>query len=176
VPLGYEIARALGAPLDILLVRKIGAPDNEEFALGAVVDGADPQWVVDEEMLRLFDPPPGWVAQQVSAQLREIERRRALYCGSRLPVPLEGRDLLLVDDGLATGSTARVAIQALRGASGRRIVLAVPVGPAETVERLRPLVDELVCLATPEPFRAVGNHYRDFRQLSDQEVVALLSP
>lgn len=176
VPVAHEIAKALEAPLDILLVRKIGAPDNEEFALGAVVDGADPQWVVDEDMLRLFDPPPGWFSRQVDEQLREIERRRALYCGPRLPVPLQNRELVLVDDGVATGSTVRVALQALRGAGAARVVLAVPVGPAETLARLRPLVDELICLVTPEPFRAVGNHYRDFRQVSDLEVMELLSP
>lgn len=176
VPVAHEIAKVLGAPLDILLVRKIGAPDNEEFALGAVVDGADPQWVVDEDMLRLFDPPPGWFSRQVDEQLREIERRRALYCGPRLPVPLQNRELVLVDDGVATGSTVRVALQALRGAGAARVVLAVPVGPAETLARLRPLVDELICLVTPEPFRAVGNHYRDFRQVSDLEVMELLSP
>ncbi|WP_252273366.1 phosphoribosyltransferase [Pseudomonas subflava] len=176
VPVGHEVARALNAPLDVLLVRKIGAPGNEEFALGAVVGGAEPQWVMDEDMMRLFDPPPGWFERKVAEQLDEIERRRALYCGARLPTVLLGRDLLLVDDGLATGSTARVAIQALRSGGAGRIVLAVPVGPLETVQRLRPLVDELVCLETPDPFRAVGNHYRDFRQVSDQEVVELLAP
>lgn len=176
VPVGHEVASALNAPLDVLLVRKIGAPGNEEFALGAVVGGAEPQWVMDEDMMRLFDPPPGWFEHKVAEQLDEIERRRALYCGARMPMVLEGRDLLLVDDGLATGSTARVAIQALRTGGAARIVLAVPVGPLDTVQRLRPLVDELICLETPDPFRAVGDHYRDFRQVKDQEVVKLLAP
>lgn len=176
VPVAHPIAQALGAPLDILLARKIGAPGHEEFALGAVVDGVEPQWVVDEEMLDRFDPAPGWFAQQVTEQLREIERRRALYCGPRLPVPLENREVVLVDDGLATGSTVRVALQGLRRQRPRRVVLAVPVGPSATVEKLRPLVDELICLVTPEPFRAVGDHYLDFRQVSDLEVMQLLSP
>jgi predicted phosphoribosyltransferase len=176
VPVGHPIARELGAPLDILLVRKIGAPGQPEFALGAVVDSAEPQWLVDEDMLRLFDPAPGWFAQQVTEQLREIERRRSLYCGPRLPVPLENREVILVDDGLATGSTARVALQGLRKLRPRRVILAVPVGPSEAVEKLRPLVDELICLVTPEPFRAVGDHYLDFRQVSDLEVMELLSP
>lgn len=176
VPVGHPIARALGAPLDVLLVRKIGAPGQEELALGAVVDGVEPQWLVDEDMLRLFDPAPGWFAQQVTEQLREIERRRALYCGPRQPLVLENREVILVDDGLATGSTARVALQGLRKQRPRRVTLAVPVGPRETVEKLRPLVDELICLLTPEPFRAVGDHYLDFRQVSDLEVMELLSP
>ena len=176
VPVGHEVAHALRAPLDILLVRKIGVPGNEEFALGAVVDGIQPKWVVDEDMLKLFDLPPGWFDQQLAVQLQEIERRRALYCGARLPVARENRDIILVDDGLATGSTVRAALQALYDPPARRIILAVPVGALPTLERLRPLVDELICLVTPEPFQAVGNHYRDFRQVSDQEVVALLAP
>ena len=176
VPVGHEIAKALRAPLDILLVRKIGAPGNEEFAIGAVVDGPRPHWVVDEDALRLFAPPPGWFEQQLQVQLAEIERRRALYCGPRLAQPLAGRDLVLVDDGLATGSTVRVALEAIRQQQPRRVLLAVPLGPRETLQRLRGEVDELICLATPEPFLAVGNHYRDFTQVSDLEVMALLTP
>ena len=176
VPVGHEIAKVLRAPLDILLVRKIGAPGHEEFALGAVVDGAQPQWVVDEDALRRFAPPPGWFEQQVQAQLAEIERRRALYCGPRQAQPLDGRDLVLVDDGLATGSTVRVALKAIARQQPRRVLLAVPVGPRETVQRLGDEVDGLICLATPEPFYAVGNHYRDFTQVSDLEVMALLAP
>ena len=176
VPIGHEIAKALSAPLDILLVRKIGAPGNEEFALGAVVDGPRPQWVVDDEAMRLFSPPAGWFEQQVQVQLEEIERRRALYCGPRLAQPLADRDLILVDDGLATGSTVRVALKAIRNHHPRRVLLAVPVGPRETLERLQAEVDEVVCLTRPEPFRAVGNHYRDFSQVSDLEVMQLLAP
>ncbi len=176
VPIGHEVARALAAPLDILLVRKIGAPGHAEFALGAVVDGSAPQWVVDDDMLRLFQPSPEWFAEQMAEQLREIERRRALYCGPRPPVALAGRDLIVVDDGLATGSTARVALKALHGRDPGRLVLAVPVGPRDTVEKLRPEVDELICLEMPEPFHAVGLHYEDFHQVSDLEVMELLAP
>lgn len=175
VPIDHEIARALSAPLDILLVRKIGAPGHEEYALGAVVDGDEPQCVVDEDMLRLFNPSPDWFAGQMAKQLREIERRRALYRGSRPTVPLERRDLIVVDDGLATGSSARVALKALRHRKPRGIVLAVPVGPLETIEKLRPEVDELFCLEMPEPFRAVGLHYEDFPQVTDLEVMELLA-
>lgn len=175
VPVAKEIARALHAPLDVLLVRKIGAPGHEEFALGAIVDGPEPNWVVDEQMLERLDPPAQWFEQQVLEQLRELERRRVLYRGSRPPAQLENRDLIVVDDGLATGSSVRAALKGLREHHPRRVILAVPVGPVETVEKLREQVDELVCLETPTPFRAVGDHYRDFHQLSDQEVINLLT-
>ena len=111
VPVGKEIARALGAPLDVLLVRKIGAPGNEEFALGAIVDGPEPNWVVDEQMLERYDPPPEWFEQQVLEQIRELERRRLLYRGAKAPARLADRDLIVVDDGLATGSSMRAALQ-----------------------------------------------------------------
>lgn len=175
VPVGKEIARALGAPLDVLLVRKIGAPGNEELALGAIVDGPEPNWVVDEQMLERFDPPPEWFEQQVLEQLRELERRRVLYRGVKAPAQLEDRDLIVVDDGLATGSSMRAALKCLRAHHPHKVVLAVPVGPAETVQKLRDEVDALICLDTPSPFRAVGDHYRDFHQLSDQEVIDLLA-
>lgn len=175
VPVGKEIARALGAPLDVLLVRKIGAPGNEEYALGAIVDGPEPNWVVDEQMLERFDPPPEWFEQQVLEQLRELQRRRLLYRGAKVPAALEDRDVIVVDDGLATGSSVRAALKGLREHHPHRVILAVPVGPAETVEKLRPEVDALVCLETPVPFHAVGDYYRDFHQLSDQEVIDLLA-
>ncbi|MFJ3054053.1 MULTISPECIES: phosphoribosyltransferase [Pseudomonas nitroreducens/multiresinivorans group] len=175
VPVGKEIARALGAPLDVLLVRKIGAPGNEEYALGAIVDGPEPNWVVDEQMLERFDPPPEWFEQQVLEQLRELQRRRLLYRGAKAPAALEDRDVIVVDDGLATGSSVRAALKGLREHHPHRVILAVPVGPAETVEKLRPEVDALVCLETPAPFHAVGDYYRDFHQLSDQEVIDLLA-
>lgn len=175
VPVGKEIARALGAPLDVLLVRKIGAPGNEEYALRAIVDGPEPNWVVDEQMLERFDPPPEWFEQQVLEQLRELQRRRLLYRGAKVPAALEDRDVIVVDDGLATGSSVRAALKGLREHHPHRVILAVPVGPAETVEKLRPEVDALVCLETPAPFHAVGDYYRDFHQLSDQEVIDLLA-
>jgi len=175
VPVGREIARALQAQLDVLLVRKIGAPGHEEFALGAIVDGTEPNWVVDERMLDRFDPPPDWFEQQVLEQIRELERRRVLYRGAKAPARLEDRDLIIVDDGLATGSSVRAALKGLREHHPRRVIVAVPVGPAETVAKLREEVDDLVCLETPTPFRSVGDHYRDFHQLSDQEVIDLLS-
>lgn len=175
VPVAYEVALALHAPLDLLMVRKIGAPGHEEFAIGAVVDGADPQWVSDPDMLRQFQVPPGWFEAQMASQLKEIERRRAIYAGETAPIPLSGRDVIVVDDGIATGSTARVALMALAKASVARLCLAVPVGPREALDSLRPLVDHLVCPYQPEPFRAVGVHYEDFEQTSDEEVIDLLA-
>lgn len=175
VPVGYEIAMAFHAPLEPLLARKIGAPGHEEFALGAVIDGPEPQWISDAEMLAQFQPPADWFETQIQRQLAEIERRRLLYFGTRTPTPLRGRAVVLVDDGIATGSTALVSLQALRRQEVGRRLLAVPVAPVESLERLKPWTDELVCLLTPSPFRAVGLHYRDFAQTSDQEVVELLS-
>ncbi|MBO3273638.1 phosphoribosyltransferase [Pseudomonas schmalbachii] len=175
VPVADEVARALNAPLDLLLVRKIGAPGQEELAVGAVVGGEHPQWIRDDNLLRHFSVPPDWFEAQVQRQLAEIERRRRLYLGSREPVPLAGRDVIVVDDGLATGSTARVALQSLASAGARKLILAVPVGPPDTVAALRPLVDELVCLITPDFFAAVGQYYLDFTQTEDREVVELLA-
>lgn len=172
VPVAYEMSLVLHYPLDILLVRKIGAPGHEEFAVGAVVEGPEPRVVRDEELLRQLRVEPGWFEQRLDEQVREIARRQVLYRGQRPPPQLRDRELILVDDGLATGSSVRAALQALREAGARRIVLAVPVGPAE----LRPLVDDLVCLLTPEDFRAVGQYYRDFHQLDDREVIELLAP
>lgn len=174
VPVAYEIAKALQAPLDLVLVRKIGAPGHEEFAVGAVVDGASPTWVVNQALLDYFKVTTQWFEAAKDAQLEEIKRRRARYCGDRPPVPLSGRELIVVDDGVATGSTARVALLSLRDAQPQRLIFAVPVAPQESLDILRPLVDELVCLATPEPFHAVGLHYADFRQTTDEEVIELL--
>jgi len=176
VPVAYEISLALQYPLELLLVRKIGAPGHEEYAVGAVVEGDPPRWVKDEDLLRQLHVAPGWFEQRLAEQLQEIERRRARYCGRQPLASRRGRDLILVDDGLATGNSVRAALQALREDGPRRIILAVPVGPPATVEKLRPLVDELVCLLTPADFHSVGHYYRDFHQLDDQEVLDLLGP
>lgn len=176
VPVAYEISLALQYPLELLLVRKIGAPGHEEYAVGAVVEDDPPRWVKDEDLLRQLHVAPGWFEQRLAEQLQEIERRRARYCGRQPLASRRGRDLILVDDGLATGNSVRAALQALREDGPRRIILAVPVGPPATVEKLRPLVDELVCLLTPADFHSVGHYYRDFHQLDDQEVLDLLGP
>lgn len=174
VPVGFEVAQALGAPLDVVLVRKIGAPGQPELGIGAVVDGPDPQVVLNEDVMAMVGADAAYFEAEKRHQLAEIERRRRLYRGERPPVPIEGRTVLLVDDGIATGGTARAALKALARAGAARVVLAVPVAPRSTIEELRDEADEIVCLSTPEPFYAVGNHYADFDQTSDSEVVELL--
>jgi len=174
VPVAVEIAKALKAPLDLVLVRKIGVPIQPELAAAAVVDGGEPQIVVNEDVMRLAGLDRGYIDQEAKRELAEIERRRKAYLGGRPRVPLEGRTLIVVDDGIATGASIRAALKALRRRDPKALILAVPVAPAETVEALRAEVDELICLATPEPFLAIGIHYLDFRQLSDEEVVSIL--
>lgn len=173
VPVAYEIARRLHAPLDILIARKIGAPGHEEFGIGAVIDGAAPQLVLDEQAARATGADQAYVEREVARQLAEIERRRAAYHISE-PVRLTGRDVILVDDGIATGGTVRVALKALASTGARTVTLAVPVAPASVFPELRRMCDRIVCLAVPEPFYAVGAHYGDFSQTEDDEVRALL--
>jgi putative phosphoribosyl transferase len=174
VPVGFEVAKALAAPLDVLLVRKIGAPGHEELGLGAVVDGHGPQLVLNEDIVRAVAPPPGYIEAEEQRQLAEIERRRQHYIGDRSPVAVEGRTIIVVDDGIATGATVKAALRGLARNRPARLVLAVPVAPADSLEELSAECDEVVCLATPDPFYAVGPHYRDFRQTEDAEVVRLL--
>lgn len=175
VPVAFEVAEALEAPLDVVFVRKIGAPHQPELGLGAVVDGADPQLVLNEEIVRHVAPPARYIEEEKERQLAELERRRALYHPDRAPpLSLRGRTVIVIDDGIATGATMKAVLQALARAQPARLVLAVPVAPQETLEELAREVDDAVCLATPEPFHAVGLHYRDFEQITDAEVMDLL--
>lgn len=174
VPVGFEVARTLGAPLDILLVRKIGAPGHEEYGIGALVDGASPQVVIDEAAARMVGADQAYIDGQVARQLEEIERRRAAY-RTGPPIPLAGRTVIVVDDGIATGGTVRAALKALAKGAVGRIVLAVPLAPRDVLPELRALCDEVVCLSSPEPFYAVGAHYGDFTQTEDDEVIQLLA-
>lgn len=174
VPVAYEVARALAAPLDLVLVRKIGAPFQPELAIGAVVDGERPELVVNRDLVEDYRIPESYLEKERERQLAEIERRRQLYLAGRSRAPVQGRTAIVIDDGIATGATMEVALHATRNARPRRLVLAVPVAPPDTIERLRGEVDEVVCLMMPAFLGAIGSFYRDFRQLGDDEVVALL--
>jgi len=174
VPVAAEIAHALHAPLDLLFVRKIGTPFEPELAYAAVVDGVPPQTVVNQDVAAFVHVGEHYLADETRRELEEIGRRRTTYLAGRAPLPVQGRDVVLVDDGLATGTTARAAILALRRNQPASLTLAVPVAPEDTARELRPLVDALVCLAMPEPFRAIGLHYEDFHQLDDEEVIELM--
>jgi predicted phosphoribosyltransferase len=174
VPVAFEVAQALAAPLDVVLVRKIGAPGHPELGLGAVVDGANPQLVLNADIIELLAPNPAYIEAEKQRQLKEIERRKQLYRGDRPPVRLQGHVAIVVDDGIATGGTVKAVLRALARAGPARRVLAVPVAPRDSIEALAPEADDIVCLVTPEPFFAVGSHYSDFRQTTDAEVVDLL--
>jgi putative phosphoribosyl transferase len=155
-------------------VRKIGAPFQPELAIGAVVDGVRAETVLNQEMVREFQIPKTYLAEESARQLKEIERRRELYLVGTMRAPVEGRTAIVVDDGIATGATMEAAVHAIRRANPKHLVLAVPVAPPDTIERLRPEVDEVVCLATPRLFGAIGSFYEDFPQLTDDQVVDLL--
>jgi putative phosphoribosyl transferase len=172
VPVAIEVANALHAPLDIFLVRKLGVPGQEELAMGAIATGG--VRVLNEDVVGYLDIP-GEVIDAVAAdEERELERRQRLYRGNRPPPDVRARTVILVDDGLATGSTMRAAAAALRKQQPARIVVAVPVSAAETCDEFRMEVDEIICAATPEPFQGVGLWYEDFSQTTDQEVRDLL--
>jgi putative phosphoribosyl transferase len=175
VPIGAQVARVLQAPLDLLLVRKIGAPWQRELAVAAIVDGTPPDIVIDPETSAATGVGRDWIDQQAEVEAREIERRRAVYLKGRAPVPVRGATVVVVDDGIATGTTMRAALKALRRRQPARLILAVPVAPSDTIAALRAEVDDIVCLAQPMPFHAIGCHYDDFHQVSDAEVLAALA-
>jgi putative phosphoribosyl transferase len=157
-----------------LFVRKLGAPGHEELGLGAIVDGANPQIVLNEEIVRQIAPSADYMRAETRRQLAEIDRRRQRYMGDRLPAQIAGRTVIVVDDGIATGGTMKAALRALHKSGARWIVLAVPVAPPEIIAEMRAECDEIVCLRQPVPFGAVGAHYVNFDQTSDEEVVQLM--
>ena len=175
VAIGAEIARLLGAPLDIVLVRKIGVPWQPELALGAVADGGTPEIFIDERMAESLMIPGDYVREEPTRQLAELERRRQTYCAGRPPVDLGGRTAIVVDDGIATGATMRVALRAVRRQGPAWLVLAAPVAAAETLAALKGEADETVSVTAPEGLGAIGYYYDDFHQMSDDEVAALLA-
>src|SRR5688572_16275090 len=172
VPVGFEVARVLGAVLDVFLVRKLGVPGHEELALGAIATGGTR--VLNQQLVEALEIPREWVEAVDARERRELERRERAYRGDPTPPDLTGRTVILVDDGLATGSPMFAAIAAVRQDEPERIVVAVPVAPEEVCEALRHEADEVWCLHTPSPFRAVGPWYVDFSQTTDEEVKALL--
>ena len=172
VPIGYEVARALNAPLDVFIVRKLGMPGHEEFAMGAIASGG--VRVLNEEMFAQLPIPMHVVDAVAQREMRELERRERSYRGSKPPLDVRDKTVLVVDDGLATGSTMRAAVRALRQMEPRAIVVAVPVAAAQTCDEFRSEVDDIVCLRTPEPFQAVGLWYADFSQTTDEQVHELL--
>ncbi len=174
VPVGFEVARALRAELDILLVRRLAAPGSSGLALGAVIDGAEPQFVVNQRVLSQVNPPAGWFETEMQRQLLELEQARRLYRRER-PAPVAGRRVILVDDGIDSGASIRAALKGLARAATERLILAVPLAPRAVIEELQAQVDETICLAMPEPFGSVAQHYADFGETTETEVAGLLA-
>ncbi len=175
VPVAAEIAAALDAPLDLVLVRKIGVPFQPELAMGAVVDGSEPIVVRNDSVVRMAEIEETDFGAARDRELAEIERRRKLYLGDRPHPKLKGQTVIVVDDGIATGATTRAALRAIRMREPRKLVLAVPVAPTQSLRELRSEADEVVCLEDYENFGAIGLFYEDFRQISDAEVIDLLA-
>jgi predicted phosphoribosyltransferase len=175
VPVAAEVAAALNAPLDLILVRKIGVPYQPELAMGAVVDGGTPIVVRNEDVIRMAGIAEGDFESVRDSELAEIERRRQRYLGDRVRVEIEGRTAIVVDDGIATGATTRAALRATRLRNPKQLILAVPVAPTETLAALRADTDDIVCLEDYEFFGAIGLYYADFRQISDEEVIRVLA-
>ena len=172
VPVGFEVARTLRAPLDVMLVRKLGVPGHEELAMGAIASGGIR--VISNDIVRMLAIPDRAIATVAAAEEEELERRERAYRDGRPPAQVWGRTVILVDDGLATGATMRAAVAALKAQHPERLVVAVPIGASETCDMLRQEVDDDVCARTPEPFYAVGAWYEDFLPTSDDEVRDLL--
>jgi predicted phosphoribosyltransferase len=175
VPVAVEVASALDAPLDLVLVRKIGAPGQPELAVGAVVDGGTSELVLNADIVMATGASEAFIAKARKRELAEIERRRTRYLAGRPPMVPAGHAAVVVDDGIATGASARAALHALRRRGATRLVLAVPVAPPETIALLRTEADDIVCLIEAEIFFGIGGFYRDFHQLTDAEVIAAIA-
>ena len=172
VVVGFEVANSLDLPLDVIVTKKIGAPDNPELAVGAVAE--DGTFILDEDILRQIYVPKEYIKEEVARQRQEIQRRLIRYRGN-VPYPeIKDREVIVVDDGVATGSTLKAALRLVRSKGAKIVKVAIPVGPPETIRELKELADQVVVLITPEPFYAIGQFYEDFSQTSDEEVTELL--
>lgn len=174
VPVAAEVALRLNAPLDVILVRKIGAPIQPELAMGAVVDGDAPEFVRNEDVIRMLGITDDEFQREAARQLKIIEQRRNLWVAGRPATPVRDKTVIIVDDGIATGATITASLHALKKRGPKRTVIAAPVAPPDAVEALRLEADEVVCLETPDYFGAIGLFYRDFSQVSDAEVTEIL--
>jgi putative phosphoribosyl transferase len=174
VPVSAEVAKALNAPLDLVIVRKVGAPGNPELAVAAIVDGDPPDIVLNREIIEAYALDDSDLDALVRKEIPELKRRRLAYRGKRQPLSVTGKTAIIVDDGAATGTTMKVAIRALKRRSAREIIVAIPVAPPETVAELAQEADRIVCLSQPARFQALGYHYLSFPQLSDEDVTAAL--
>ena len=174
VPVALEVARALKAPLDLIFVRKIGAPGSPEVALGAIVDGENPQTIINERVQLHFGVDADYIDKARATELEELERRRKRYRGDLAPVSPKDRTAVIVDDGLATGATMKAAFASMKRQGAKKVCVAVPVAPAEVAAEFGALADEVVCLNWAQTFFGVGAFYIDFHQLSDEETIRLL--
>jgi putative phosphoribosyl transferase len=172
VVVGFEIAHALNIPLDLIITKKIGAPENSELAIGAVAE--DGTFLMDGQLVAMMGVPPSYIKVEVERQKTEIKRRLKTYRGDAPNPEIANREVILVDDGVATGSTLKAALRSLCNRGAKTVVVAVPVGPADTVIELKKEADRVVCLLTPDPFYAIGQFYKDFEQTTDEEVIELL--
>jgi putative phosphoribosyl transferase len=175
VPVAAEVARVLRAPLDLILVRKIGVPFQPELAMGAVVDGPEPVIVRNDDVIAMTGVSESEFNQVWEREIAEIGRRRQRYLANREHAPIAGRVVIVIDDGIATGATVRAALRATRARDPRKLILAVPVAPTSTIQDLQGEADQIICLEQHETFGAIGFFYADFRQVSDHEVVDLLA-
>lgn len=174
LPVADVIAQALGVPLDIVFVRKVGLPGHPEFAVAAVTDGQAPKITVNEDVARMTGLDHADIARLAERELPEIHRRRKIYLNGRPSLPLAGKIVVVVDDGIATGATMRAALRLVRDQDPASLIAAIPVGPAATIAALESECDEVICLECPADFRAVGMHYRDFEQVSDGTVSKII--
>lgn len=174
VPVGFEVARALNAPLDVILVRKLGSPISPELAIGAIAEGDGVEPVIDDRIVAELDVEKTYIEAEIERQKREIVRRQRLYTAARPVLDLRAATAIVIDDGIATGATMQAALRAARKRQPQKLILAVPVAPEETIERLRRDVDEVVCLSAPIDFGAVGLFYADFSPVEDEVVIGLL--